>query len=58
MMTVWDMWNSQNKALHELEENKHDILEMAVNQQIWEVYSKGQSCLPPDTHVLMKRSLA
>jgi len=32
MMMAWDVWNHQKKALHEQEENKHEILEAAVNQ--------------------------
>jgi len=40
MMTAWDMWNHQNKALHEQEENKQDIIEAVVNQKIRDVYSK------------------
>ncbi len=58
MMTTWDMWNHRNKALHDLEVNKQDILEANVNQQTWEVYRKGLSSLLPDTHALMKHSLA
>jgi len=58
MMTAWDMWNYRNKALHKLEINKQDILEANVNKQIREVYGKGVRSSLPDTHVLMKRSLA
>jgi len=32
MMTAWDMRNHWNKALHEQEENKQDILEATMNQ--------------------------
>jgi len=48
MMTAWDMSNHQNRALHELEVNKNDILEVAVNQQIRKVYGKGLNSLPPN----------
>ncbi len=58
MMTAWDMWNHRNKALHEQEENRSEILEAAVNQQIREVYEQGRQQLPPDAHTLMNRSLA
>jgi len=58
MMTAWDMWNHQNKALHEQEDNKQDILEAAVNQKIWDMYSQGTSRLLLDAYTLMKQSLA
>jgi len=58
MMTAWDMWEHRNKALHELEENKPNILKAELNQQIWEVYGQGLSQLPNDTHTLMKCSQA
>jgi len=57
MMTAWDMWNHRNKALHEQDENKQEILEAAVNQNIREAYELGVSSLPTDAHSLLKRSL-
>jgi len=56
MMTAWDMWNHRNKALHEQEQNKQDILEATLNQQIQDVYNQGTSRLLPDAHTLMKQS--
>jgi len=57
MMTPWDMWNHQNKALHELDANWHEILEEVVNQQIQQAYAQGTCQLPIDAKFFMKRSL-
>jgi len=46
------------QSFAQTEVNKQDILEANVNQQTWEVYRKGLSSLLPDTHALMKHSLA
>jgi len=34
IMTTWDMWQHCNKALHESEDNKQDIVDADINQQI------------------------
>jgi len=44
--TAWDMWQHHNKALHELDLNKQDILEDAINTQICQVYETGKANLP------------
>jgi len=58
MMTAWDMWEHRNKALHEVEENKTNILEAELNQQIQEVYGQRLSQLPHDSYNLFKHSQA
>jgi len=58
MMMAWDMWEHQNKSLHEVEENKQIILKVELNQQIQEVYRQGLSYLPHNSYNLLKRSQA
>jgi len=57
MMTDWDMWQHRNKALHESDVNRQEIIEDAINQQISQVYEQGHDHLPPVVRPLMKRSL-
>ena len=56
-MTDWDMWQHRNKALHESDVNRQEIIEDAINQQISQVYEQGRNHLPLVVRPLMKRSL-
>jgi len=58
MMMAWDMWEHQNKALHEVEENRQIILEAELNQHIREVYGQGLRHLPHNSYNILKCSQA
>jgi len=42
---VWDMWDHQNKALHNLESYCNDILDSQINQ-VRALYSNGLQTVP------------
>jgi len=54
IMTTWDMWQYLNKALHESEVNKQDIVEDDTNQQIHQAYEQGNTNLPMAARPLMR----
>jgi len=54
MMTVWDMWQHCNKALHDSKENKQDIIEADINQQIRQAYKQANPTLPLAAKPLMQ----
>jgi len=57
IMTVWDMWQHRNEALHESEQNKQEIVEDNINQQIQQVYVQDTSQFPQAARLLMKQPL-
>jgi len=49
---AWDMWQHQNKVLHENQDNRPRILEMETNQQVTELFAPQhiyQQIFPPKT---------
>jgi len=58
MMTAWDMWQHRNKALHETEKNKQEIVEADINQQIRQVYQPAVHTVPKAVRPLMRQPLA
>jgi len=57
ILTAWDMWQHRNKALHESKQNKQEIVEDNINQQIQQVYAQDTSQFPQAARLLMKRPL-
>ncbi len=56
--TAWDMWQHRNKALHESAENKQDIVEADINQQIRQAYEQVNPTLPQAAKPLTRKPLA
>jgi len=56
MGIAWDMWQHQNKALHEEPDNRALILETGVNEQVTELYNLGAGAFLPSA-ALMKHTL-
>jgi len=46
MATAWDMWQHRNKALHNSETNKSEILKDDINQEIQQAYGQGRASFP------------
>jgi len=46
---AWDMWQHCNEALHEDPENRPQILETEVNQNVTELYGLGQGAFANST---------
>jgi len=58
MTMAWDMWQHWNKALHELEVNRQEIVEANINWEICQTYAQGSSPLPRAARPLMRQPLA
>jgi len=54
---AWDMWQHQNKALHENQENRPHILETETNSWVTELYNLGPSAFT-NSISLFKHSLS
>jgi len=48
ILTAWDMWQHQNKALHETE--------VDVNSQITRLYARGPDAFGASASMLLKQS--
>ena len=55
MEIAWDMWQHQNKALHEEPENRELILEQAISHQVTKTYQLGPGAFISGA-TLMKRT--
>ncbi len=58
ILTAWNMWQHQNKALHDTEENHHVILEDEVNRRITTLYTRGPDAFSNSTTTLFEWSEA
>jgi len=45
----WDMWDHQNRILHNTSQPREDILDSAINDQVRYLFSLGLQAVPRDT---------